>query len=163
MELSHYTESRRNRRWPSIVAAMIAAGLTAFAVYEGTTSSETASAVPEASGPAMVETVNGHKQVILTRSAAKRLDVRTAPAQGAVVAGKQRVVIPYSAVLYDGDGATWMYTSPKPLVFVRQDIEVDAIRGNRAVLENGAAAGTAVVTVGAPELWGIEYGEIAED
>ena len=38
------------------------------------------------------------------------------------MADKQRVVIPYSAVLYDADGATWMYTSPKPLVFVRQDI-----------------------------------------
>jgi hypothetical protein len=163
MELSRYTESKRNRRWLSIVAAMIAAGLTAFAVYEGTTSSETASAVPESTGPAKVVTIDGHKRVILTKSAAKRLDVRTVPVQQAVVGGQQRIVIPYSAVLYEADGATWMFTSPKPLEFVRQDIEVDSIQGNRALLRGATAPGTKVVSVGAPELWGIEYGEIAED
>jgi hypothetical protein len=99
----------------------------------------------------------------LTKSAAQRLDVRTVPARGAVVSGRTRIVIPYSAVLYDADGATWTYTSPKPLVFVRNDIRVDSIEGRTAVLRDGPAAGTAVVTVGAPELWGIEYGEISED
>jgi hypothetical protein len=48
-------------------------------------------------------------------------------------------------------------------VFVRHDIRVDEIEGSRAVLGDGPGAGTAVVTVGAPELWGIEYGEIEED
>jgi hypothetical protein len=165
MNLSSHYESKRNRRWLSIIAAMVAAGLTAFAVYDGATSSETASAGPEASDTAKVEPIGntGLKRVILTKSAAKRLDIQTAPARQAVVSGKQRIVIPYSAVLYDADGATWTYTSPKPLVFVRHDIRVDAIEGNRAVLGDGPAAGTAVVTVGAPEVWGIEYGEIEED
>jgi hypothetical protein len=163
MELSRYYESKRKRRWLSITAATVAAGLTAFAVYDGLASSETASAVPEAQSAAKVETINGLKRVVLTRSAAKRLDVKTVAARGAVVRGGPRIVIPYSAVLYDADGATWAYTSPKPLVFVRHDIRVDAIEGEAALLREGPAAGTAVVTVGAPELWGIEYGEIAED
>src|SRR4029453_2124455 len=122
MNLSSHYESKRNRRWLSIIAAMVAAGLTAFAVYDGATSSETASAGPEASDTAKVEPIGktGLKRVILTKSAAKRLDIQTAPVRQAVVSGKQRIVIPYSAVLYDPDGATWTYTSPKPLVFVRQ-------------------------------------------
>jgi hypothetical protein len=146
-----------------MAAATVAAGLTAFAVYDGLASSETASAVPEAHSAGKVQTVDGLKHVVLTKSAAQRLDVQTVPARRAVVSGRPRIVIPYAAVLYDADGATWTYTSPKPLVFVRHDIRVDAIEGNAAVLREGPAAGTAVVTVGAPELWGIEYGEISED
>jgi hypothetical protein len=163
MELSRYYESRRNRRWLSIAAATVAAGLTAFAVYDGVASSETASAVPEAHSAGKVQTIDGLTRVVLTKSAAQRLDVQTVHARRAVVSGRPRIVIPYAAVLYDADGATWTYTSPKPLVFVRHDIRVDAIEGNAAVLRDGPEAGTAVVTVGAPELWGIEYGEIAED
>jgi hypothetical protein len=165
MELSRYYESRRRRRGLSIVAAMIAAGLTAFAVYEGVTSSPTASAVPATGGPASVEAIGktGLKRVILTPSAAKRLDIQTARVGSAVLGGEQRTVIPYAAVLYDSNGETWTYTSTKPLVFVRHDIRVDTIEGNRAVLRGGPPQGTAVVTVGSPELWGIEIGEIEED
>jgi hypothetical protein len=79
------------------------------------------------------------------------------------VNGEQRSVIPYAAVLYDSNGETWTYTSPKPLVFVRHDIRVDDIRDDLAVLSAGPPLGTVVVTVGSAELWGIEYGEIEED
>jgi hypothetical protein len=37
------------------------------------------------------------------------------------------------------------------------------IAGGRAVLSAGPRAGTKVVTVGAEELWGVEYGGIQED
>ena len=37
------------------------------------------------------------------------------------------------------------------------------IDGERAILTKGPAAGTAVVTLGATELWGVEYGGIEED
>ena len=36
------------------------------------------------------------------------------------------------------------------------------IDGERAILAKGPAPGTAVVTVGATELWGVEYGGIEE-
>jgi hypothetical protein len=65
-------------------------------------------------------------------------------------------VIPYSAVIYDSSGKTWTYTNPEPLVFVRHRIDVDSIEGDRAVLKEGPAIGTIVVTAGAAELMGVE-------
>ena len=61
-------------------------------------------------------------------------------------------------MLYDPNGETWIYTSPKPRTFTRQGITVDSIDGSRAVLSAGPAAGTQTVTVGAQELWGAELG-----
>ena len=165
MELVRYYESRRSRRRLTIVAFMVAAGLTAWAVYEGIAPSTTASAVPADAGPAKVVPIGktGLNRVVLTQDAAKRLDIRTTPVGRTRVHGVQRSVIPYSAVLYDKDGATWTYTSPKRLVFTRQDIDVDRIEGSSAFLTKGPSVGTRVVTVGATELWGVEYGGIEED
>ena len=110
--------------------------------------------------PAKITKLAGDvNQITLTADAAKRIDVKTA----AVKSEGGDTVIPYAAVLYDPDGATWTYTSPKPLVFVRADITVKDIDGERAILTKGPAPGTAVVTLGATELWGVEYGGIEED
>jgi outer membrane lipoprotein-sorting protein len=115
---------------------------------------------PAPAEPAHVtKLADGFNQITLTADAAKRIDVKTA----AVKSDGGDIVIPYSAVLYDPDGATWAYTNPKPLVFVRANITVKDIIGDRAVLTKGPAAGTAVVTLGATELWGVEYGGIQED
>jgi hypothetical protein len=65
-------------------------------------------------------------------------------------------------VLYDADGRTYTYTSPKPLVFVRHPIRVIRIQGARALLSSGPPAGTRVVTVGSQELYGSEY-DVEED
>ncbi len=73
-------------------------------------------------------------------------------------AGKPQKIVPYSSVLYDVRGNTWVYINPKPLVFVRHAIEIDFIEGNDAVLTDGPAVGTKVVSVGAPELFGAETG-----
>jgi hypothetical protein len=68
-------------------------------------------------------------------------------------------VVPYAAVIYDPEGKTWVYTEPKPLTFVRAPVSVAYIDGDLAVLsEGGPADGTAVVTVGVPELYGTELG-----
>ena len=101
----------------------------------------------------------GSNQITLTADAAKRIDLKTAE----VESDGGDTVIPYAAVLYDPDGATWTYTSPKPLEYVRADITVKSIDGQRAILTKGPAPGTAVVTLGATELWGVEYGGIKED
>ncbi len=85
-----------------------------------------------------------------------------APGQSALVEvtlfGGPRKVVPYSAVIYDLHGDTWTYTNPEPLVFVRHRITVDYIERDTAVLLDGPPAGTAVVTVGAAELFGVELG-----
>jgi hypothetical protein len=61
-------------------------------------------------------------------------------------------------VLYDADGKTFAYTNPKRLVYVRAPITVADIKGNSALLSSGPPVGTTIVTVGAPELYGTEFG-----
>jgi hypothetical protein len=69
-----------------------------------------------------------------------------------------RLSVPYPAILYDDAGATWVYTSPEPLVFVRAKVTVDYVDGETAVLTDGPPAGMRVVTVGVSELFGTEVG-----
>jgi hypothetical protein len=112
--------------------------------------------------PGRVEAIKGtgRSRVILTAEAAKRIDVRTVPAKSAP---GNRTMIPFDAVLYDSNGDTWTYTSPKRFVYVRQDIIVNRVDGDRAILSAGPASGTPVVTLAATEIWGVEYGGIEED
>jgi hypothetical protein len=69
---------------------------------------------------------------------------------------EKRRVVPYSAVYYDAKGGPWVYLNPEPLVFERRRIAVERIVGDLAILAEGPAVGTAVVTVGAPLLYGAE-------
>jgi hypothetical protein len=71
--------------------------------------------------------------------------------------GKERLIVPFAAVIYDASGGTWVYTNPEPLTYVRHRIKVDYIDGDLAVVSEGPPAGTAVVTDGAIELFGAEY------
>ena len=169
---------RSHRRWAVI---LIVAGLGGSACTHKTE-------MPVQSKPAKTEVVQGTdlSRVTLSPKAAERLDIKTAAmrdeqvkarkssAAGDVAAkptaagagAKERVVamsstrkvVPTSAVLYDAKGKTWVYTNPEPLVFVRHAVSIDYIDGDRAVLLDGPASGTAVVTVGAAELLGTEYG-----
>ena len=106
--------------------------------------------------PARVEKVQGSaNRVVLTGKAVERLGVTTAPARDAAPG---RTVVDYSALIYDANGSAAVYTNPEPRVYVRAPVTVDTVQGNQAVLANGPPAGTAVVTVGAPELYGIDTG-----
>jgi len=121
-------------------------------------SRETSTSDTEKVLPGRVERLQGTNvnQVILTAAAVKRLGIVTQTIRDDPAAARK--VMPYAAVLYDASGATWTYTNPEPLVFVREPVTVDAIRGDQAVLSGGPAAGTPVVTVGATELYGTEFG-----
>ena len=92
----------------------------------------------------------------LTEDAAKRLDIQTAAAHDAELNGAKRTVIPYAAIIYDTEGATWVYLNPEPLTFVRHPVAVDDIKGDQAFLSDALPAGSAVVTVGVAELYGAE-------
>lgn len=147
----------RTRWW--IAAGVIVAG--AIGAYQGIAESSPAAAdASEEGGPALVEHVDGTDVVRLTLSASaiKRLDLRTVPARSVLMKGKRRTVVPYSTLLYDANGQTSLYTSPKPRTFTRQRISVGSIVGNRAVLSARLSPGTRVVTVGVQELWGAELG-----
>ncbi len=113
--------------------------------------------------PAVVETVEGISRVVLTERAAERLGIQTAPVSDTEVASPDsetalRKAVPYSAVMYHTDGETFVYTNPEPLIFVQALVSVDYIEGDLAVLLEGPPAGTAVVTVGADELYATETG-----
>lgn len=103
---------------------------------------------------AAVEPIKGTdvNRVTLTEDAAKRLGVQTASVQR--IGGLK--VAPDAAVVYAPQGKTFMYASPKPLTFVRREITVDHIDGTKAILSHGPPVGTAVVTVGSQELYGVE-------
>ena len=51
-----------------------------------------------------------------------------------------------------------IYAKPENLVYKREPIEVESIDGDMVNLTAGPAAGTKVVTQGASELWGFEFG-----
>ena len=110
--------------------------------------------------PSVLEPIEGSdiQRVILTEKAAERIDIQTSPVRDEQVNGSERKVVPYAAVIYDLSGATWVYTNPAPLAFVRESITIDFIEGDRAVLVNGPSSGTKVVTVGVAELYGAETG-----
>lgn len=110
--------------------------------------------------PAIVEPIEGTElnRLILTERAAQRLDIQTAPVRAELVEDSPREVIPYSALIYDLNGGTWIYVSPSPLTYVREPVTVDYIEGDMVVLAAGPAAGTEVVTIGVPELYGADTG-----
>ena len=78
-----------------------------------------------AAEPAVGRAGRGHEAESPDASrAAERLDIQTAPVRGG---RRGRRVVPYAALIYDEHGATWVYTSPKPLSFVRDPVEVERI------------------------------------
>lgn len=109
--------------------------------------------------PASVQEVEADLwQVELTSSAADRTGIETTEVVTETANGVDRLVIPYSAVMYHFDGSTWTYVNSDSLVYLRAPIEIEYIDGDRAVLTAGPPAGTTVVTVGAAELYGVEFG-----
>jgi hypothetical protein len=136
-------------RWAILVLIIVGMQLSACAP---------ASAPEEEIKAVRLEPIAGtdFNRVILTEKAAERLDIQTSLVRDEEIGGTQRKVIPYAAVLYDPTGQAWAYTNPEPLVFIRQAIVIDHIKGDMAVLSEGPDSGMAVVTVGATELFGSE-------
>ena len=66
--------------------------------------------------------------------------------------------VPWESVLYDVNGGAWVYTQIEPLVFARRRISVERVFGDAACLAAGPPVGTEVVTAGAAELFGTEFG-----
>jgi hypothetical protein len=101
----------------------------------------------------------GISRVTFTDHAMQRVDVKTAAVTEEKSPRTQatQMAIPYSALLYDMHGNTWVYTSPKPNVFVRAPIEVDYILNDIVYLKSGPDPGTSVASVGVAELYGTEF------
>jgi multidrug efflux pump subunit AcrA (membrane-fusion protein) len=101
--------------------------------------------------PSTLEPVKGEedlKRVTFTEEGARRVGLRTVAVR--------RNIVPYAALIYDPEGKTFVYTSPKPLEYLREEVQVDRVEGSRVLLSDGPAPGTEVVTVGAAEVYGTE-------
>jgi RND family efflux transporter MFP subunit len=75
-----------------------------------------------------------------------------------LVSSEAGLVVPDAAVLYDIHGATWVYEDLGGNTYVRRRVEIGRHAGDRAVVRRGIAAGVKVVTAGAAELFGTEFG-----
>lgn len=71
---------------------------------------------------------------------------------------QERLVVPRASVLFDALGGTWVYEAREGGVFVRQRVALIDMVGDFAVLSQGPPLGTRVVTTGAAELFGTEFG-----
>ena len=145
---------RHSKRWLAVLGLLIAIPQLSACTQTSAEGSE------GGAEPAKVEHLEGtdSSRLTLDPKAVERLGIQTAPLSEATVAGKKRKVVPYGAVLYDAEGKTSVYVSSAPNTYVREPITVDFIEGDRAVLVAGPPAGTAIVTVGAAELYGTETG-----
>lgn len=70
----------------------------------------------------------------------------------------ESAVVPMAAVLYDIHGGTWVYENTAPQTFTRRRIEVHYVSDGVAVLARGPQPDVKVVTAGAAELFGTEFG-----
>ena len=116
--------------------------------------------------PAQIEHIEGSElsKLTLTERAAERLGILTAKVveepitgEGGYGAQTTQKVTPYGSIIYDFHGHTWVYTNPEPLVYLRHEIKIDRIKGDKVYLLEGPPVGTTVATQGAAELYGTEY------
>lgn len=144
--------ARPSRGVPVGVAALVLAGVTLLSGCQEVESPATESGYQ----PAKVEEVDGGDavQVTFTQDGAARVGLQRA----AAVTVDGQTVVPYAALIYDGQGVPWVYTALDELTFRRVQVEVDRIEGSRVFLSGGLPAGSRVVTVGATEVYGTELG-----
>jgi membrane fusion protein, heavy metal efflux system len=74
--------------------------------------------------------------------------------------------VPWQAVVTDINGGTWVYEQTAPHTYVRSRVQVRYVEAkisasgdNWAVLAEGPKAGTKIVTAGAAEVFGSEFGK----
>jgi len=97
----------------------------------------------------------GISRITLHAKAAKRLDIQTAEIRED---DSGRRIAPFSSIIYDLDGDAWVYAVTAPLTYVREAVVIEHVSRDRVYLSDGPSAGTQVVTVGVPELYGTEVG-----
>ena len=155
---------RHASRWAAallVIGGLVIGGL----VLSGCTRSTAGTAASSTEQPAKVEAVAGAeaKRVVLTQQAVTRLGIQTATVAKKAVRGADgrtttRSTVPYSALLYDTKGDTWVFEVLEPRSYQRKRVEVENVDGETVVMAGGPAPGTAVVTVGAAPLYGTELG-----
>jgi len=159
-----------------------AAAALALSALLGACGGSSGESIPP-SGQLIGATGGSSGRIVLTALGAQRIGIETARAsllpapapivKTTVVAGVKHtttvrrraprgVIVPYSAIVYDPSGRTYVFTNTARLTYVETPINVDSISGNDAYLSSGPKPGTQVVTVGAEELYGVQAGVLAQ-
>ena len=73
---------------------------------------------------------------------------------------RESLTVPWSAVVFDVNGGTWVYEEVGERVYIRRRVVVRHTAGPDAVLASGPAVGASIVALGAQELFGAETGFI---
>jgi len=134
---------------------MLTAGLVVVAAVSVSACKEVETETATGYEPAKLTEVKGDediKRVTFTEEGAERTGVETEK----VRREGGRTVVPYAALIYDAEGKTFVYTSPKPLNYLRVPVKVSDVSGQRVTVSDGPPAGTEVVTVGTAEVYGTE-------
>lgn len=71
---------------------------------------------------------------------------------------EESLVAPAAGILYDIHGNTWVYEAMGAQAYTRRRVEVRRIVGANAILARGPQPGAKIVTDGAAELFGTEFG-----
>jgi membrane fusion protein, heavy metal efflux system len=78
----------------------------------------------------------------------------TLPLKGA----ETSLVVPRSSLVRDAHGGSWVYVGVAPHTYARERVFVDRVVGDLAALLHGPKVGAKVVSQGAAELYGAEFG-----
>lgn len=139
---------RPTRRAAGLVAVVLGVGLAGCGrAPQGAVS---------AHEPATVATVDGRTEPVVRfdAEAVDQVSVRTVPVRREGVL----LLVPHAALIYDEHGGTWVYTALEPGTYQRAAVAVDRSDSDWIWLTQGPTPGTAVVTVGAAEIYGAELG-----
>jgi hypothetical protein len=143
---------KRTELWMAVLAC---GGSLMFAACQ------TKAAANKPEHPATLEKIEGSdlQRVTLTTTAMERIGLKTEEVkeQRLSPTAPAKRVVPYSSLIYDPQGKTWVYTSSKPGSFVRHAVEVDLIEGDLVALKDGPPLGTVVASRAVTELYGAEF------
>lgn len=106
----------------------------------------------------LIKGEDGINIVKITEKAAERIQVNSTAVVEEQTENGSRLVVPYGALIYDTSGRTWVYTNPELLTYIRQEVAVDFIEGDKVFLTEGPETGTAVAVTAVAELYGTDTG-----
>ena len=68
------------------------------------------------------------------------------------------LTLPWSAVVFDVYGGSWVYTQQSKNLYERKRVFLDYVSGNQAIISDGPPEGSKIVVNGALELFSVETG-----
>lgn len=115
--------------------------------------------VSPAKGPPSANSGAGTVDLFYALPGAAKVQIGQRVAVSLPVRGEVRGVrTPSSAILRDIYGGEWVYVRVAPHAYQRQRIEIEGLSAGQALVTRGLEPGSEVVTAGAAELFGTEFG-----